>query len=61
MGGNIYTDDRGGFAVEGVPAGELSVIPIAPGPLRTRRELLAESTTITVQEGRPTEVLLRVP
>lgn len=62
VGGNLYTDAAGDFALDGVPAGELTVIPIASGPFPGRDELLAGGTKVEVSAERPSEaVVLTVP
>lgn len=62
VGGNLYTDAAGEFAVDGVPAGELTVVPILPGPFPGRDELMARGTRVQVSTERPTNpVLLSVP
>ncbi|WAS98079.1 carboxypeptidase regulatory-like domain-containing protein [Nannocystis punicea] len=61
VGGNLYTDAAGAFTLAGAPAGELTVIPIAPGPFPDRDELLARGTTVQVTADKPSEVVLSVP
>ena len=62
VGGNHYTDAAGEFAVEGVPAGELTVVPLFPGPIPSRDELLAQGTKVQVSADHPPDALqLTVP
>lgn len=61
IGGNHYTDAAGEFAVDGVPAGELTVVPLLPGPIPTRDALLASGTRVEAAGGQPASVLLTVP
>jgi hypothetical protein len=60
VGGNLYTDDHGEFSLPGVPAGELTVIPIAPGPFPGREALLERGTKIEVSAERASEPLVLV-
>jgi protocatechuate 3,4-dioxygenase beta subunit len=60
VGGNLYTDDNGEFGLAGVPAGELTVIPIAPGPFPGRDALLDRGTKIEVSAERVSEPLVLV-
>ena len=62
VGGNLYTDDTGEFALPGAPAGELTVVPMPVGPMPARDALLASGTKVQVRADRPpAPVVLTVP
>ena len=51
VGGNHSTDTDGRFSVDGVPAGESTVVPFPAGPMPTREALLAGGTRVSVAAG----------
>ncbi len=62
VGGNIYSDDAGEFVLAGAPAGELTVVPMLPGPMQAPDALLASGTKVQVSADKPTDpVVLTVP
>ncbi len=62
VGGNLYTDASGEFVLASAPAGELTVVPMLPGPMPARDALLALGTRVSVSADTPTEpVVLTVP
>ena len=62
VGGNLYTDAAGAFVLASAPAGELTVVPMLPGPMPARDALLALGTRVLVSADTPTDpVVLTVP
>lgn len=62
VGGNLYTDEAGEFVLASAPAGELTVVPMLPGPMPARDALLALGTKVSVSADTPTDpVVLTVP
>jgi len=62
VGGNLYTDEAGEFVLASAPAGDLTVVPMLPGPMPARDALLALGTKVSVSADTPTDpVVLTVP
>jgi hypothetical protein len=62
VGGNILSDATGAFMLDGTPAGELTVVPIVPGPMLAIEALIASGTRVQVSADAPTApVTLTVP
>jgi len=61
VGGNRITDENGNFTLDGVPNGEVSVVPMPPGPMPGSEQLASLGTKVLVQQDRAGEVILTVP
>ncbi len=61
VGGNRFTDEDGNFTLDGVPNGEVSVVPMPPGPMPRSEQLVSLGTKVSVQQGQTVEVVLTVP
>lgn len=62
VGGNLRNDLTGAFVLRGAPVGELTVVPIPPGPMLAHDALLASGTKVQVSADTSTDpVVLTVP
>ena len=61
VGGNRITDEDGKFMLDGVPNGEVSVVPMPLGPMPRSEQLVSLGTKVLVQQDRAAEVILTVP
>ena len=62
VGGNLRSDLTGAFVLRNAPAGEVTIVPIPPGPMLAHDALLASGTKVQVSADTSTDpVVLTVP